>query len=408
MKNRILKTELISWRSLEWLQNPNLKEMKKEEFERLKNSLKKNDFIQPFNVWDEAGKIWILDGHHRKKALEDLEKNGIFIPDLLPASFVECQNRKDAVKLILVYSSIYANVTEEGLYELMNIEGLQLAEFDDLVLPTIDLKKFEQGYFDQEPQDAEPQLDRAEELNKKWQVKTGDLWKIGEHRLLCGDSKKREDIERVIQGERAFVFSDPPYGIDVVKGRRVGGGGSTKFGKVGENWVDSHEYPEIIGDETTETARLFYSACLEIGIKDFILWGGNYFTDFLPVSRCWLVWDKQNTGNFADVELAWTSFDKSAKKYEWLWNGLSREGNRKDELKSRIHPTQKPVGLAVNIMKDFPAEIYLDGFSGSGSFMVASQNIGKRMIAIEKGIDWCAVILERMATAFPGIEIKRL
>jgi len=257
--------------------------------------------------------------------------------------------------------------------------------------------------------DAEPQIDRAAELNEKWQVKTGDLWQIGEHRLLCGDSTVLSDVEKLIFGNKVFVFSDPTYGIDVVSGSKVGGAASTKFGKVGvENWVDSHEYPEIIGDDSTDTARNFYAVCTSLRITDFILWGGNYFTDFLSPSRCWLVWDKQNTGNFADVELAWTSFDKSAKKYEWLWNGLSREGNRKDELTSRVHPTQKPVGLTQEIMNDFPADIYYDGFLGSGSFMVAAHNVGKKMYGIEKSVDYCAVILERMATAFPELEITKI
>jgi len=62
--------------------------------------------------------------------------------------------------------------------------------------------------------DAEPQIDRAEELNKTWGVKSGDLWQIGEHRLLCGDSTKKDDVGRVMGGEKAdMVFTDPPYGV---------------------------------------------------------------------------------------------------------------------------------------------------------------------------------------------------
>ena len=75
--------------------------------------------------------------------------------------------------------------------------------------------------------------------------------------------------------------------------------------------------------------------------KKCIIFGGNYFTDFLPPSKCWLVWDKENTGHFADVELAWTNFDKGSKLYKWLWNGLSRKGERDEELKTRIHPNSE-------------------------------------------------------------------
>jgi DNA modification methylase len=269
-----------------------------------------------------------------------------------------------------------------------------------------------------EPADAEPQIDKAAELNKIWKVAPGDLWQIGSHRLLCGDSTKAEDVGRVMGGERVdMVFTDPPYGVKIVNcsTKKVGGGGPTHFGKVGgEKIVDARTYPEIAGDNNTDAARLFYEACLSSGIKDFIIFGGNYFTDFLKPSPCWLVWDKENTGNFADCELAWTSFPKAAKLYKWLWNGMSRKGEHAIEGKTRVHPTQKPVGLALNIMNDFPADIYLDGFLGSGSFMVAAQNAGKRMFGIElpptkeNPETYCAVILQRMTDAFPNIEIKRL
>ncbi len=150
IENRIIKTDLIGWKRLEWLQNPNLKEMSKDSFLRLKNSLKMNNFIMPFNVWEDDGRVWILDGHHRKKALEEIEKEGIQIPDELPANFINCRNRKEAVKLILVYSSIYANVTSDGLYELINTEGLDFGDIKmDIDLPEINFDKFEKEYFDQ-------------------------------------------------------------------------------------------------------------------------------------------------------------------------------------------------------------------------------------------------------------------
>jgi len=174
----------------------------------------------------------------------------------------------------------------------------------------------------------------------------------------------------------------------------------TKFnGKPGA-FVDSKTYSEIQGDETTEAAKGFYEACKSAGLTDFIIWGGNYFTDFLPPSPCWLVWDKKNTGNFADVELAWTSFDKASKKYEWLWNGMSREGDRKNELKTRVHPTQKPVGLHQQIMNDFPASIYLDGFLGSGTTLIACENTGRYCRAIEISPGYVAVALQRYLDTF--------
>ena len=85
-----------------------------------------------------------------------------------------------------------------------------------------------------------------------------------------------------------------------------------------------------------------------------------------------------------------------------------RKGNRKDEGERRMHPTQKPVGLHEKIMEDFPADVYYDGFAGSGTTMVACQNLNRKCRAIEISPAYCAVILERMSTAFPGIEIERI
>lgn len=261
----------------------------------------------------------------------------------------------------------------------------------------------------QEPQDTEPQIDKAKELAEKWGVQPGQLWILpsrdgkGEHRLLCGDSTKEGDIRTVIRDEKVTVFSDPPYGIEIVNKNKVGGGGVTKFNGKAGSFVDSKTYSEIKGDENTDAALGFYHACKSVGIEDFIIWGGNYFTDFLPPSSCWLVWDKKNSGNFADVELAWTSYEKASKKYEWLWNGMSREGERKNELKTRVHPTQKPVGLHQQIMNDFPANIYLDGFLGSGTTLIACENTGRYCRAIEISPGYVAVALQRYLDTF-GIE----
>lgn len=104
--NKIIKSDLIEWRNLEWLQGK-LKAIPDSSLKKLKQSLVNNSFVQPFNVW-ENGKLWILDGHHRKLAMEQLEAEGYNIPDKLPANFVECKNKKEASKLVLVYSSIYA------------------------------------------------------------------------------------------------------------------------------------------------------------------------------------------------------------------------------------------------------------------------------------------------------------
>jgi hypothetical protein len=226
---------------------------------------------------------------------------------------------------------------------------------------------------------------------------TGDLWILGRHRLLCGDSTSVDVLTRLFDGAvPEIVFSDPPYGIDIVKGNKVGGGGATNFGKVGGGKVvEAKTYAAIANDDSTDVAREFYHACQSVGIKDYILWGGNYFTDFLVPSMCWLVWDKQNTGHFADVELAWTSFNKGAKLYKWLWNGMSRAGDHKTELRTRVHPTQKPVGLFEAIFQDFEFKTCFDGFLGSGSTLIACEKTNRQCFGTELSAPYVDVIVKR-------------
>jgi len=142
--SRIIKTELIKWRDATWLQ-ANLKELSEASFRALKTSLKQNGFAMPFAVWQDTAKatLWILDGHHRQKAMIELEGEGHRFPDELPANFVDCQDMAEAAKLVLVYSSVYASVTSEGLYE--HLERFDL-DFDSLsqmmILPNLDMEEF--------------------------------------------------------------------------------------------------------------------------------------------------------------------------------------------------------------------------------------------------------------------------
>ena len=207
-----------------------------------------------------------------------------------------------------------------------------------------------------------------------------------------------------------LLLTDPPYGINVVEVNKIGGDkpfGSQK-GKMmqrgaavkGKNKIlDCNEYAPIIGDETTETAEKNYNVVKDI-TKNQIIFGVNYFTDFLNPSRCWIVWDKQNTGNFADAELAWTSFNKGVKLYKYMWNGLCREGSREIEGKKRVHPTQKPVGMLSSIIRDFTKQndIVLDCFGGSGSTLIACELTKRKCRMMELDPHYCDVIIKRWET----------
>jgi len=227
----------------------------------------------------------------------------------------------------------------------------------------------------------------------------GDLYEIGEHRLLCGDSTDSDQVAKLMNGQKAdMVFTDPPYGIKVVKSEMVGANfGIAKKGK----------YSEVIADDTTETAKEFYDTCVSLGMSNFIIWGGNYFTDFLPFSDGWLVWNKRAgtdiRNTFADGEMAWCSFHTPIRIYDQLWNGMIREG----EKEKRVHPTQKPIRMLSEIITDhLKGNLIFDGFLGSGSILVASNQLKRKCYGMELDPKYCDVIVNRMIALDPSIEIK--
>lgn len=138
---RILKSELVDWKKIEPIQNDNLKSISEKNYKKLKKSILSNGFVDALKVWkDKKGKLWLLDGKHRKKAFCDLEKEGVEIPGKLNALFIDCKNRKQAAEFVLVFSSQYADVEQEGLVEFINLEGLDRKTIGTAIeIPTVEI-----------------------------------------------------------------------------------------------------------------------------------------------------------------------------------------------------------------------------------------------------------------------------
>lgn len=181
-----------------------------------------------------------------------------------------------------------------------------------------------------------------------------------------------------------LLLTDPPYGIGAAK-RATFATDRMMTGKkyaVGD-WDDAPPKRWVIeaAQEVSETA---------------ILWGGNYF-EGLPPSSCWLVWDKDNSGNFADCELAWTNMPKAVRKFRWRWNGMLQE-NAGDKKEHRVHPTQKPLALmkwCCSLLPD--AKSVVDPFMGSGTTLVAAKLLGLRAVGIEINREYCEAAVRRLS-----------
>jgi DNA modification methylase len=244
------------------------------------------------------------------------------------------------------------------------------------------------GEAEQLPAEGLTDADDVPQAPEEPVTKPGDLWVLGDHRLLCGDSTSMTEVEKLMDGKKAdMVFTDPPYGVSVVKDGKVGADfGVAKKGR----------YAEVIGDDTTQTAHDAIAVCQSLQIPVQIYWGGNYYADKLPPTSCWLIWDKRGdsgiVNTFADCELAWTNMTGPARIHKQLWNGMIREG----EKDKRVHPTQKPVALAEWAIEQYlKGSTVLDLFLGSGSTLIACEKLCKTCYGMEMSPAYCDVIIKR-------------
>ena len=139
-----------------------------------------------------------------------------------------------------------------------------------------------------------------------------------------------------------------------------------------------------------------------------VLFGANHYASRLPDAPGWIVWDKgvSPESTFSACELIWTNKGNHVRRYEWRWSGMIRQGARDIEMKDRIHPTQKPVGLISEILRDFtvPDDRVLDPYLGSGTTMLAAELTGRICYGAEYDDGYVAVTLERMSGM--GLEPK--
>lgn len=234
----------------------------------------------------------------------------------------------------------------------------------------------------------------------KTDIVLGDLFEIGEHRLLCGDSTDSDAVARLMDGEKAdLLLTDPPYGIDYGNQLIKGDEFKQKTNKHGWRNFGNPEWDK----SKPESGVLQYLCQIT---DNQIIWGGNYFTDDLPPTMGWLVWDKGQRGfSLADGEMAWTSFNNALRIKEYARALANRE--------EKNHPTQKPVEI-INWCFEYAdrhskkaIKLVLDAYLGSGSTMVAAHQLNRKCYGMELDPKYCQVIIDRMLKLDPTLEIKK-
>ena len=329
-----------------------------EQIDKLKNSLKEFGFINPVII-DENNMI--LVGHGRVMAGKEL---GIFEVPCIRINHLS----EDKKRAYILADNKLSDMAGWDL-ELLNIElesielDMSLFGFDELELVEIE-------------EDIEIIEDEVPEVPEEPKAKLGDIYQLGNHRLMCGDSTSEKDVAKLMNGVKAdMVFTDPPYGMNAV----------SKSGVLSEKYKT-----DIMNDDDNTVAINSFILCKNY-FKEAkqVWWGANYYTECLPSAECWIVWDKNNGGSDqTDCELAWTNF-----------RSVVRQFTMASEKTNRVHPTQKPLNLIAQILKKFDKNNeynnIVDLFGGSGSTLIACEQLNRKCYMMELDPHYIDVIIER-------------
>lgn len=346
-------------------------------------SIKQCGYIAPIIV-DENNVI--LAGHTRYKALKKLGYKEVTVRKV--TGLTEEQKRK--YRLLDNKTNELAEWDFEKLKD--EIDGLDFSEFD------IDWGIEEDTETISVIEDAPIEIDNTCEPV----TKLGDIWQLGEHRLMCGDSTDEATVEMLMNGQKAdMILSDPPYGmcLDTDFSGAVGSLGS--LGRKGG--TRGNKYDKVIGDNEDFKPELISTFFDNFGYcKEVFLFGADYFAELLPNKNdgSWLVWDKRKESQAdaigSEFELIWSKNKHKRRMLRHDWFGFLSSQNAKD-AQHRVHPTQKPVTLLADIINQWGdgCDVIVDLYGGSGSTLIACEQLNRKCYCMELDPKYCDVIVKR-------------
>lgn len=358
-----------------------------QEWQQLRQSLD-YDYFDPI-VWNKRNGQ-LVSGHLRKKVLEEM---GITHADVV---VVDYDDQTHVARMI--WANEQAGRRDDTILDGL-LRDLRDAKFD-LSFTGLSISEIDSFFSADQAKDAPPEMDLAEQLNKEWKVCPGDLFLVGPHRLLCADCEAAPAVKELLFGESpSLMVTDPPYGVEYNPEWRRAAGVSKNFKKMRKVANDAKAdwraaYALFPGDVAYVWHAGKYSSIVQQGIEAVgfetiaqIIWSKDRFA----LSRGDYHWKH---------EPAWYSVRKGA-NHAWagardqctIWEIPSREDT------GHGHGTQKPLECMLRPLRNHRGDVY-DPFLGSGTTMVAAQNLGRRCFAMELDPSHCAVILQRMRAAF--------
>ena len=275
---------------------------------------------------------------------------------------------------------------------------------DDLVKQYFDYEELtDWGFtpdelFDQEEKTADGLIDDDEIPEvKESKVKRGDIWKLGKHRIMCGDSTISDDVEKLMNGEKAdMVFTDPPYNIDYqgVKDKRE---------KIKNDKMSDEDFIKFLTNSLNIDTDTFYVCC---SWQYSHLFKKSLENLNKPV-KSFIVWNKVNPAQH---------LDKYFKQHEIiLYHGkfggqITLRGDVWEIKRERntVHPTMKPISLIeIALTDNKDKQLIYDAFLGSGSTLIAAEKLNRKCYGMELDEKYCDVIIERWEQ-FTGLKAKKL
>ena len=337
---------------------------------------------------DVDNKYVVLGGNMRLKACKEIGLKEI--PIIVADEWTEEQKNEFLIKDNVGFGEWdWDSLANEWDAEKLDDWGLDLP---------IDLR------VEEELEAEEDNYEIPDEINTD--IVIGDLFEIGEHRLLCGDSTDSDQVAKLMNGEKAdMVLSDPPYGMFLDADYSSLNWGDRK-GKKYDNVIGDHEdfNPELIN-----TFFKHFDYC-----KEMFLWGADYYFELLPEFKKgnYIVWDKTlqsngDAGSNSEFELCWSR--QKHKRVVLHFNWFRYFGLQSQDTKTRLHPTQKPLEVNKHFIESYTKEkeYIIDLFLGSGSTMVASHQLKRKCYGMELDPKYCQVIIDRMKKLDPSLLIKK-